>query len=136
MATFCSVRYCSYNIGILSNCSFLKRFKTTEPGETNLNRRCCSAFLKKIQCLFFRNKCKRMNYILWQLIMKRAKFPLLTVFSKISLVWQFSKISQCNNFQKFPRVIQFFKKFPPPAGGAWGRFCTSGSQFQFIVQMF
>jgi hypothetical protein len=53
MATFCSVRYCSYNIGILSNCSFLKRFKTTEPGETNLNRRCCSAFLKKIQCLFF-----------------------------------------------------------------------------------
>ncbi len=30
MATFCSVRYCSYNIGILSNCSFLKRFKTAD----------------------------------------------------------------------------------------------------------
>ena len=39
MATFYFVRYCSYNIRILSSCSFLKRFKTTEPGETNLNRR-------------------------------------------------------------------------------------------------
>jgi len=44
MATFCSVCYCSYNIGVLSTCSFLKRFKTTKLGETNLNRRCCSVF--------------------------------------------------------------------------------------------
>ena len=53
MAIFCSVYYCSYNIGILSTCSFLKRFKTTAEGETNLNRRCCCVFLKKIQCLSF-----------------------------------------------------------------------------------
>ncbi len=40
--------------------------------------------------------------------MKRTRFPHLR-----------------NNFPKFPRVMQFFKKFPPPHGGAWGRFWTS-----------
>jgi hypothetical protein len=35
----------SYNIGILL--LVLQRFKTTEPGETNLNRQYCSAFWRK-----------------------------------------------------------------------------------------
>ena len=47
MATFCYVCYCSYNIGVLSTCSFLKRFKTTKLGETKLNRRCCSVFFEE-----------------------------------------------------------------------------------------
>ena len=53
MATFCSLCYCSYDIGILSTCSFLERFKTIEQDEANLNRRCCSVSLKKIPCFSF-----------------------------------------------------------------------------------
>ncbi len=69
MQQFSSFRYCSYDIGILSTCSFLKRFKTTEAGQTDffltsifivpiawgwqgqtdLNARYCSVFLRKIK---------------------------------------------------------------------------------------
>jgi hypothetical protein len=47
-------------------------------------------------------------------------------FSKISPVWQFSKIFLMWQFSKISPGNTIFQKIsPPPAGGAWGRFCTS-----------
>ncbi len=67
-----------------------------------------------------------MKRTMFPLIIFFQEFPVIVIFQNFSVITDFGNFPIVTDFRKFPQLKQFFKKSPPPHGGAWGRFCISG----------